>query len=736
MILAGWVLVMLAAASALAADRPFQFARDIGAILTREGCNSKQCHGGVKGRGGMHLSPEVRTPRDDYQWIVRGGQFQVLTDEVKAPVVPRVDTKAPEKSLLLLKPTLTVPHGGGRRFAVDSEPYRKLLEWIRKGAPFGADREPLERIEIVPPELFLTKGGKVPLRVVAVGNGGSREDITGEIRFESNNDQAMKVSSSGLVEAVAGETAIVAHGAGHTATAFAAVVRPDAEPFPRIARNNFIDDHVQAKLRKLNLPPSGLATDGEFLRRVCLDIAGTLPPPDRVREFLRDRDPDKRRKLIRLLLDSPQYTDLVTMRLADVFRVGGGENESVHWEWVRDHVARNTPYDQIARERIAAQGARGPIDHFGAGEATAMERAVAEEARVFLGRRLDCAQCHNHPYDGWTQDQFWGMAAFFARMTYVNRTVALVLTDDEAGNELDVVDPSRKTPVFAKAEHPRTRKPVTPVFLDGQPLDPRSAADPRLELARRITTHPYFAEAIVNRVWSYFFGRGLVHPVDDFRQNNPPTHPQLLAALAEDFRAHGHDLKRLMRVIAESRTYQTSGSPLPANRQDELNHAWSRPRPMEAEVLLDAISSATAVPESFRSGNGPARLPAGQRAIRIQYPASWEHRFLQVYGCPLRDSVPERRGAPHLGQAMHLLAGETISAKLGAAGGRLDTLVKQGLRNRQIIGELYLAALTRPPSPKEQEEIDRRIAKRPDRREALEDLWWSLLSSREFTYNH
>ncbi len=735
MTLARSIALLLAASAAMAAERPFGFAREIGAILTREGCNAKQCHGGVKGRGGLHLSPETRTPREDYEWIVRGGQFQVLTNEVKAPVVPRVNPKDPEQSLLLLKPTLTVPHGGGRRFAKDSEPYRKLLEWIRHGAPYGAERERVERIEIEPPELFLAKGQKAALRAWAIGGDGAREDVTAETRFESNNEQSIRVSREGAVEGVGGETAIVAHGAGHTATMLAAVVRPGAERFPEIAPYNFIDEPVQAKLRKLNIPPSGLATDGEFLRRVCLDIAGTLPPPERVREFLGDRGKDKRQRLIRRLLDSPQYTDLWTLRLGDVFRVGQGENQSAHWEWVRNHVARNTPYDQIARERISAQGARGPIDHFGAGEATPMERSVAEEARVFLGRRMDCAQCHNHPYDNWTQDQFWGMAAYFARMTYVNRTVSLVLTDDEAGNELDVVDPARKTPVFSKAVHPRTKKPVAPVFLDGRPLDPRFAADPRLELAERITTHPYFAEAIVNRVWGYFFGRGLVHPVDDFRQNKSPSHPRLLEALAEDFRTHGHDLKRLIRLIAESRTYQTSGSALAANREDALNYSWSRPRAMEAEVLLDAISSATGIPEAFRSEAG-MRLPAGQRAIRLQYPAVWEDRFLEVYGCPLRDAVPERRPAPHLGQAMHLLAGDTLSGKVGAAGGRLDKLWKQSLPNARIIGELYLAALARPPSPKEQEEIERRMAQRTGRREALEDLWWSVLSSREFSYNH
>ncbi len=721
----------------LATAGPISFPRDIETIITRQGCNDNRCHGGVKGRGGLRLSPEMRDPRQDYRWIVKGGQYQVLTLEVKPPIVPRVNLKEPEKSLLLLKPTMSAPHGGGRRFKVDSPEYRTLLEWIRQGAPYGPDISAVKSLSVEPGELYLDAGQTGELKVFANRADGVREDVTARVRFETNLPEVARVTPDGVLEALKpGETAVVVHGLTQIATALVAVRGGHLEHYPALETRNYIDRFVQAKLRKLELVPSPPASDEEFLRRVCLDIAGTLPPPNRVREFLSSKDPAKRDKLIEVLLASPQYVDLWTLRFADLFRIGGGPKQLNYWDWLRDAIQRNRPYDQIARERIGAQGFDGSAQHFGPAKPTPIERAVSEEVRIFLSRRLDCAQCHNHPYDQWTQDQFWGLAAFFGRMTWTNWAAVQVLYDDPKGNEVDLDDMNATSLQFLKPTHPRTKKPVEPTFLDGTPLDAARRGDPREALAEWMTAHPYFAEETVNRIWSYFFGRGLVDPPDDFRSNNPATHPRLLAALAEDFRTHGHDLKRLMRQIVQSRTYQTSGMPTGANKDDELNYAWAHPRPLDAEVLLDAVSSVSGVPETFRAPDDGGQMPRGTRAIQMMYPAGWENRFLEVFGCPSRDTIPERTNKPNLTQALHEMAGSTFSAKIARPEGRLHRLIEGGATDRAIIEELFLSAFARLPAKAERSGIEQRIAASTHREQAFEDLLWSLLSSREFGYNH
>ena len=731
--------------SAFAADRPFEFDRDIGGIFTRQGCNDRHCHGSVKGRGGLRLSPEGTDPRQDYQWIVEGGQYQVLTDQAKEPRVPRINRKEPEKSLILLKPTMSVPHGGGRRFAVDSPEYALLLKWIRNGAPYGVEpTERVDRLEIQPPiELFLQAKESRQLRVLAHFSGGHVEDVTGEVHFESNNSDVATVSKSGVVTAGAsGETGIIVRGLTQTAHVTAAIIHDPAPGAPMPAARafparNFIDEQVFAKLRKLNIAPSGLSSDEEFLRRVCLDLAGKLPPPARVLEFMRDSDPHKRDKLIAELLDSPQWNDLWTFRFADLFRIDAAGNQNPHWEWLRDRIARNTSYDKIARERIAAQGPSGPVAHYSIGKPTPIERVVSEEMRVFLGRRMDCAQCHNHPYDHWTQNQFWGMAAFFSKMTWTNWAAGGALYDDKDGQEVDRDSSNAGKLLFIKATNPRTKKDVQPAFLDGKPLPAGEQDDPRQALANWMTAQPEFAEAAVNRIWRYFFGRGIVDPPDDIRDTNPATHPKLLAALAEDFRNHGYDLKRLMRLIVESRTYQLSGTPNASNHEDALNYSWSRPRVVEAEIQLDAISAATGTPEVFKTEDDSVRAPAGTRAVQLVYPASWSDRFLELGGCPTRETLPERNENPQLTQGLHLLAGATFNAKLDAPGGRLDTLLKRNASDHEIVEELYLAALTREPTKDESRAIEQRLdSQAAHRREALEDLLWALLGSREFSYNH
>ena len=734
--------------------RPFSFARDIGGILTKRGCNDSSCHGGVKGKGGFKLSLNALYARDDYQWIVEGGTFQVLTTEA-GEKIPRINLKEPEKSLLLMKATMGVSHGGGQPLRPNSADYETILNWVRNGVPYGeeGDKEGVRvvRVEVEPREVVLAPEGKHRLLVTAHLSNGQQEDISDQVLYASNNSEVVKVDEQGQVAAVrTGETSVMVRAAGFATSTSVGVIGKPIARYPKVPHNNFIDDYVFAKLKKFNIIPSKLSGDNEFLRRLCLDLTGVLPPPERVREFAASKDRRKRQKVVEVLLNTPEFIDYWTFRFADVFRVGRYKNQidprSAHnyWKWIRASIAANKPYDQIARERIAAQGYGGAAPHyFPAGEERNPEQKMGEQVRVFLGRRFDCAQCHNHPFETWSQDQFWGLTAFFGRMNAVKfgpqdyNLHGSVLYDDPAGQEVDYGQTGKSKFVT----HPRTKAVVQPTFLDGQQLPESERADLRSELAEWMTSHPYFAEAAVNRTWGYFFGRGIVDPVDDFRSTNPPTHPDLLKALAKDFRERGHDLKHLMRTIVNSRTYQLSSVPNETNADDRINYSHFIPRRLDAEVLLDAISAATGVPETLRRfatdfSSLPGALPPGSRAINVVETDMLPSRFLEVYGRPNRMAVPERRNESNMQQALHMLAGDTYTGKLSKEGGRMDRLLKSGASDGKIIEELYLAALSRLPSDAEQKELQQRISASASRPEAIRSIAWALISSREFVTNH
>ena len=730
----------------IAALAPFSFSRDIGGIFTRRGCNSTQCHGSVKGRGGFKLSPDALSPRDDYEWITKGGGFQVLTPEPLLPRIPRINVKEPKQSLLLLKPTASVAHGGGFRFSSDSSDYATILRWVLEGAPFGPDDvtpiAKVERLEVFPGEAVLDVQGKQQLLVTGLLSNGQRQDMTDQVRYVSNNEEVVEVSEDGVVKAIKpGETSIAIHASGQEVHSimFGVISKPISK-FPTVAPKNFIDENIFAKLRRFQILPSELSSDKEFLRRVCLDLTGTLPPPQRVREFLASNDQQKRGKLIDILLASPEYVDYWTFRFADLFRAntyaqGDTKSTERYWEWIRDSVASNKPYDEIARERIAAQGYDGPSRHyFGrGGEMPFAQDMMAEQVRVFLGRRLDCAQCHNHPFEAWSQDQFWGMAAFYGRVTrlgQINGGYTVIIDDPAGGHGLH----GESVNVF----HPRTKQEVQPTFLDGRLLPDNDRTDLRLRLAEWITapTNPYFAEAIVNRMWGYFFARGIVNPVDDFRVANPPTHPELLRAMAKDFREHRYDLKHLIATIVNSRTYQLSATPNATNQYDETNYSHALPRPLDAEVLLDAISQVTGVPEDFQAETEDTKAPPGTRAINLIWPDMFPSQFLDIYGRPNRVMIPERKVEANLAQALHQLAGSTYNAKLFDKGSRFGQMIERGASDQQIIEELYLAAFSRFPTAQEQSGLEGMMREWPSRREAVEDLAWGLMASQEFTHNH
>ena len=712
--------------------RPFSFARDIGGILTRKGCNNTDCHGGVKGQGGLKLSANASHPKEDHKWIVEGGVYQVLSAEPAGTKSPRINLKEAELSALLLKPTAAVPHGGGERFRPDSSDYQTILNWVRQGAPYGDEGEgtivTVKKVEVFPQETVLDPKGKQQLLVTAFLSNGRQEDITDQVLYISNNPEVVKVSVEGTVEAVkTGETSVMIRSAGEAVSARFGVIAQPISNYAAVPRRNFIDDHVFDKLQKFNIIPSGLSSDEEFLRRVCLDLTGTLPPAGRVREFLASKDSKKRDKLIHVLLNSPEYVDYWSFRLGELFRYHGRATQllkdtQLYGEWLKSSIAQNKPFDQIARERIAAQGYDGPSRYYYQLRfLTPPADTIAEQMRVFLGRRLDCARCHNHPYEAWSQDQFWGMAAFYGRMIDLRTSVM----DDSV-----LVDYPE---MASKVIHPRTKQVVEPKFLDGTLVPENDRTDLRMKLAEWITSHPYFSETIVDRVWDWFFGRGIVDPVDDVRTTNPPTHPELLQALAREFRERGYDLKSVMRLIVQSRTYQLSGKPNDTNRGDKMNFSHAIPRALDAAVLLDAISKVTGVKEEFVSGDQAP--PPWAKAIDT-LPDMCPSPFMDAYGRNDRATLPEGKPQPGLAQALHMMTGSTYTDKISKEGGRVDRLLKSGATDKQIIEELYLVALSRFPTSGEMTELQTLIGQQTSRRDAIESLTWALIGSREFAYKH
>jgi Protein of unknown function (DUF1553)./Protein of unknown function (DUF1549). len=598
----------------------------------------------------------------------------------------------------------------------------------------------LTRLEVYPAMAAVPLEGQRRLLVTAQFADGHSEDFTRQVLYASNNADVAAISADGTVTGKRlGETAVLIRGAGQVASAGVGVIGPSIPNYPDVPRWNFIDDAVFGKLRQFHIIPSEVATDGEFLRRVCLDLTGTLPPLERVRQFIASSDAGKREKVIDALIASPEFVDYWTFRFSDIFRVAIFANgltpkwSQKYWEWIRSNIESNRPYDEVARERLSAQGYGAASRHFlPYNQIGPPADVMAEEVRVFFGRRLDCAQCHNHPYENWSQDQFWGMAAFYSRLFKMGP----VVFDHPTNMDLGSKDVDGKVQLI----HPRTKAIVEPALLDGSRLNLRPDANPRKELARWMTSHPYFAEAAVNRIWGQFFGRGIVDPVDDFRSTNPPTHPDLLAALAKDFRKHNYNLRELMKTIVMSRTYQLSHIPNATNRGDVVNYSHSMARALDAEVLLDALVDVTGVPETFSTavtdGSSVGQAPAGTRAINLKDPDTYFSRFLELYGRPNRGAIPERSSHPNLGQALHMLAGASYVERLSSKQSRLARLLESRAPDEKIFEEFYLAALARVPEREEVQELQQIMAKRGDREAGLREFVWALISSREFAENH
>jgi hypothetical protein len=695
--------------------RRFNFENDVVPLFGRFGCNSSGCHGKAEGQNGFKLSVFGFDPAADYAALVKEGRGR------------RVLPAAPDASLLLAKMSGGVPHGGGVRIPRSSAEYQTIREWVAAGLPYGSPDDPkVTAVRVEPSERRLATHGGQQLRVIARYSDGREADVTAHARYQSNNDGLASVSATGLVGAgdVPGEAAVMA-GYRDAVAVFRAVV-PRAEPivqWPDLPENNFIDGLVYKKLRKLNVLPSETCDDADYLRRAYLDVIGTLPTPDEARRFLADKRPDRRTRLVDELLERPEYADYWALKWADLLRIDrqalGHKRAYGYYKWVRDSLAENKPLDRFAREVITAEGPLGEVGPASFYKVvTKPGEAASTLSQVFLGVRIACAECHHHPFDRWSQSDYFAMTAFFAPVAVRGGPREEVLSATGA----------------AEAKNPRTGETSLAHALTVPAPKEAPKGDPRPALADWMTApdNAWFARNLANRTWAHFLGRGLVEPVDDVRATNPPTNPELLDALAKSLVESKYDAKQLIRTITASRAYQLSSKPNATNERDEQNSSRALFRRIDAEVLLDMVCQTTGVPEKFGG------VPAGSRAIQL-WDSKVPHYFLKLFGRQVRASACEceRVREPGVAQVLHLLNSPEIHAKLSHDGGTVARLMKEKADDAALAEELYLTFYSRYPSEKEKKvAVDYLKENGGKRREATEDLAWSLMNSLEFVFNH
>lgn len=695
------------------APPPLSFNADVLPILTKIGCNGGSCHGALNGQSGFKLSLFGYEPETDYEMIVCRHEGR------------RVNLAEPEKSLLLLKPTFQVKHGGGQLLKKDSPEYNTLLAWLQGGAQKIPEQERrVVSLRVVPGNTVLFgKGATRQLLVSARYSDGTERDVTRSVKFLSNDDSIVKVSSEGILTAErGGETAIVVRAPGNTAAAKVGVVL-DAREVAIPPSNNFIDDFIFAKLQKLHVPPSELCNDATFLRRASLDIIGLIPTSDEARRFLADKDPHKRAKVVDELLQRPEYADFWSLywgdHLSNTKQLLYNKGPYVFTRWLYESFRKNTPYDQFVRELLTSSGDMYDSPATSYFPLMKKEQDLASiTSQLFLGVSIECARCHNHPLERWTTDDYNGMAAFFSQVRYKNQ-------GPRNNERILYVDFKRQF------QHPDTKKVYWPKALAGPTLTPDETVDRRELLADWLTSpkNSFFAKAMVNRMWRNFMGRGFVEPVDDFRVTNPATNEPLLNALAKDFIDHGYDLHHLIRRITASRAYQLSSRPGDGNGEDKMAYSRHYSRRLTAEQVLDSIVQATEVPEEYVS------LYPGTRAAQLPEPEI-ESYFLDVFDRPSRQLVCERKQPPTLNQALHLISGDTVQKKITDKRSILRKLAPQKQQPAQIIEELYLRTLSRYPDDSEQQMAQAAVAKATDEERGLQDVFWALLNSKEFLYNH
>jgi hypothetical protein len=700
------------------ADLPVSFNREIEPILTKAGCNSGGCHGASLGRGGFRLSLFGFDPAFDHDQIVRSNEGR------------RVVVSDPERSIILAKPSLVMEHGGGERLKLNSREYLRVRQWLEDGAPEPNPKDPqVEKLELFPSARVMVPGEEQQYAVTAIWSDGRREDVTPDAQFDTLNEAVAAITRTGFVTAkTAGETHIMVRYGGQVAIAQVTLPFAHLANYPKLPANNFIDEKLIAKWRELGLTPSPMCSDAEFLRRLYLDAIGTLPTPEEVRTFVADKSPDKRKKAIDKVLTRPEFVDWWALKWSDLLRVDRtAQQEKGMWSfhnWIRAQLRDNRPVDEFAREIVTAEGStftEGPANFYKTGRTA--EDWSENTTQVFLGVRVQCARCHHHPFEKWTQEDYYGMAAFFARLGTKN------------SQEFGIF--GRETVLYLRPtgeeRHPRKGGVVPPHPLDGPTME--DEFDRRKRLADWMTKpeNPFFARNIVNRFWGYLMGRGLVEPLDDLRATNPASNPELLDALAADFVSHKYDLKHLLRTIFNSRAYQLSSLVADGNTADGANTHFTRytVKRLTAEQLADALDFVTGTREKYKG------VPLGTRAIQLP-DTQYASYLMDTFGRPARQLTCEceRTTKPNIAQALHLLNGDFLNKKIAAKDGRIQKFLTAKTPTAQAIDELYLVTLSRPPSADERAKAAGWVKSAPNVKAGLQDLLWVLVNSKEFLFSH
>ena len=697
-------------------DPPISFRQDVMPVFMKTSCNNGSCHGAARGKDGFRLSLFGFDPEGDHYRLTR---------EIPGR---RINLALPEESLLVEKGAGIVPHTGGKRFSPDSEYYDTVVRWLQSGAPNDPGPVPtVVSVEIYPQGAVLDgEGSQQRLTVRAKYSDGTDRDVTSLAYFSSNNENSAEMSQEGIVTAHArGEAFIMARFDTHTVgTHF--IVLPKGLDYqdPKTPEFNYIDTLVHNKLRKLRMEPSEVCSDQEFIRRVSLDIAGTMPTRGEYELFVADTDPQKREKLIDELLQRKEFVDIWVMKWAELLQVRTIANRVekkpmlAYYNWLKEKVASNTPMDQMVKELLGASGGSftNPATNYYQTE-TATLKVSENIAQVFMGMRIQCAQCHNHPFDRWTMDDYYGFASFFSQI------------GRKRGE-----DP-RETIIFnsgsGEVRHLVDNRVMKPKFLGGEEPD-LAGRDRREVLAGWLASdeNPFFATNLANIVWAHFFGQGIINEVDDVRVSNPAVNAELLAELARRFSEYKYDQRKIVRDICNSRTYQLSTRTNESNATDHSNFAHAELRRIRAEILLDCVSQVTSTQDKFPG------LPVGARAVQIA-DGNTATYFLTTFGRASRETVCscEVKMEPNLSQALHLINGDTSNNKI-KQGGLIPALLKEEKTPAEIITELYIRCFTRPPREEELASLVALLDGSESKQEALEDIFWSLLNSREFLFNH
>jgi hypothetical protein len=701
------------------AERSVSFANDVIPILTKAGCNSGGCHGKATGQNGFAMSLLGFEPDHDYDALVREGRGR------------RLFPAAPDQSLFLQKATGQPSHGGGVRIAEDSREYRILRRWIEQGMPKGKPSDPtVDRIDVFPRERILIGSEEQQLRVVATYTDGTMQDVTRQAEYKSQQPDILKVDPSGVANTLkrTGEGAIMVRYMGLVDVAKISVPfnrNVPASAYAEFTPKNYVDEHMLRKWKKLGIAPSPRSSDSVFIRRAFLDAIGTLPSPEEVTAFLDDRTPDKRDRLIDRILERPEYAEYWSSLWGDLLRNKREGDEQKRGTfafaaWIRNCFSENMPYDQFVREILTAQGEVGdnpPVNWYR--HVRNQIHLVNDTSQLFLGTRVSCANCHHHPYEKLSQDDYWSFAAFFQRVGKKQ--------GDVPADQAVFVQKSGET------TQPRSGKRMKPKGLGGPEYEYVAGEDPRKLLVDWLTTaeNPYFSKAIANRMFASLMGLGLVNAVDDMRVTNPPSNPELLEALAKDLSSHHFDLKVLIRSIMRSETYGLSSDPTPYNATDRQNFARYHTKRLSAEVLLDAVSSVTGSKEKFPG------LPLGTRAIELPDQAVSSY-FLTAFGRSGRETACEceRSYAANLAQILHLMNSPEIQGKIASDKGTVAQLLAAKKSNEEIVEALYLRGFARKPTASESKDVSAVIAAAANRKAAIEDIEWLVLNSKEFLFNH